>query len=470
MHCGYTDAPDFFSTGVQTIVKAPVTAVIGIQRMSGADGMLAWATVIAVIVICIYLSVIIIKTIPLLVHVLVITDDMNRETKEHISGIQVIRAFLAKSFHRERFTNVNEKMRDVNIRLDRIMAFMSPGLVLILNMLNLAIVVIGAVMVSKTDFALRISEVSNILSYSSYAIMIVSAFVMMVQVFMILPRFITSSRRIKEVLDTDTEITDGSFEGKLPDTDTAIEFRNVCFRYSNDASNVIENISFKVGKGETVAIIGVTGSGKTTLANLIPRLYDVTEGSVLVNGVDIRERKIDELRNGIGYVPQKAMLFNGSIASNIDYGSNGKLAATLSEIKKATEVGQSKEFIENLNEKYNAPVLPSGSNFSGDQRQRLTISRAVCRDPEIYIFDDSLSALDFKTDRALRSKLRENAKGATFIIIAQRIGTIRSADRIVVLEKGAVVGIGTHSELLNSCDVYREIALSQLSEEEVAGI
>lgn len=460
----------FVVTGLQVLVKAPVTAIWGIQRISAADFRLTTATVIAVVCIVIFMVTTILLTIPMSKKIQIMTDNINRETKEHISGIQVIKAFLSEKFHQKRFDDVTEEMKNVNIRLNRIMAFLSPGLVLALNMLNLSMVIIGAFIVDTSSYDIRPEKISQILSFTSYAIMIVTAFITLVNIFMLLPRAITSMGRVGEVLKTETAITDGSFSGEAPKTDTAVEFKNVCFRYEGAASDALSDINFEVKKGETLAVIGATGSGKTSLINLIPRLYDTTGGSVLVNGVDVRDYHVHELRNMIGYVPQKSFLFTGTIAGNIDYGENGKMANTLKEIKKAAEIGQAKEFIESKEGAYQSPVFAGGMNFSGGQRQRLTISRAICRDPEIYIFDDSFSALDFKTDRILREKLRENAEGATIILIAQRIGTVKSADRIIVLENGCVVGNGKHEELIRDCDVYREIALSQLSEQEVADI
>ena len=460
----------FVVTGLQVLVKAPVTAIWGIQKISAADVKLTTATVIAVVCIVIFMVTTILLTIPMSKKIQIMTDNINRETKEHISGIQVIKAFLSQRFHQKRFEEVTEEMKNVNIRLNRIMSFLSPGLIMALNMLNLAMVIIGAYIVDASSYDIRPDKISQILSFTSYAIMIVTAFITLVNIFMLLPRAVTSMGRVGEVLNTETTITDGSLSGDMPETDMAVEFKDVCFRYDGAANDALSDISFRVKKGETLAIIGATGSGKTSLINLIPRLYDVTGGSVLVNGVDVRDYQVHELRNIIGYVPQKSFLFTGTIAGNIDYGENGKMANTLREIKKAAEIGQAKEFIEEKEGTYQSPVFAGGANFSGGQRQRLTISRAICRDPEIYIFDDSFSALDFKTDRILREKLRENAQGATIILIAQRIGTVKNADRILVLEDGRIVGNGKHEELIRECDVYREIALSQLSEQEVADI
>ena len=460
----------FVVTGLQVLVKAPVTAIWGIQKISAADIRLTTATVIAVACIVVFMVTTILLTIPMSKKIQIMTDNINRETKEHISGIQVIKAFLSQRFHQKRFEEVTEEMKNVNIRLNRIMSFLSPGLIMALNMLNLAMVIIGAYIVDASSYDIRPDKISQILSFTSYAIMIVTAFITLVNIFMLLPRAVTSMGRVGEVLNTETTITDGSLSGDMPETDMAVEFKDVCFRYDGAANDALSDISFHVKKGETLAIIGATGSGKTSLINLIPRLYDATGGSVLVNGVDVRDYQVHELRNIIGYVPQKSFLFTGTIAGNIDYGENGKMANTLREIKKAAEIGQAKEFIEAKEGTYQSPVFAGGANFSGGQRQRLTISRAICRDPEIYIFDDSFSALDFKTDRILREKLRENAQGATIILIAQRIGTVKNADRILVLEDGRIVGNGKHEELIHECDVYREIALSQLSEQEVAGI
>lgn len=457
-------------TGLQVLIKAPVTAVWGIGKIARTDYRLTVAMTIAVLAVTIFMVSIILFTTPLSVRLMKMMDSLNAMTKEHISGIQVIRAFLSSGFHVKRFRAVSDEMRDVNIRLNRIMAFMNPGLYFVLYLLNLAMVLIGASMVDSAILEKRPDLLSQILSFSSYALLIVSAFIMLVQIFMLLPRVIVSLRRIGEVIDTDTAIKDGESKDTVTDEDTAVEFKNVSFRYEGSSGDVVSGLSFKVNKGETLAVIGPTGSGKTTLVNMIPRLYDPTEGEITVNGRNIKDYKVSSLRNLIGYVPQKSFLFTGTIAANIDYGDNGRMAATLSEIKKAAEIGQAREFIDRKEKGFESEVAAGGANFSGGQRQRLTISRAVCRDPEIYIFDDSFSALDFKTDMELRTRLRENSANATVIIVAQRIGTIRNADRILVLENGRIVGNGDHDELMRTCDVYREIALSQMSDKEADAV
>jgi ATP-binding cassette subfamily B protein len=314
----------------------------------------------------------------------------------------------------------------------------------------------------------RLTLFSDMIVFSSYALQAMGAFVFMLLAVIMLPRFLVSLKRVNEIINAKNSIEDGKFESGANGMVGSIEFRNVSFAYPGASGNAISDISFKVERGMTLAIIGSTGSGKTTLMNLIPRLYDATEGVILVDGRDVRDYKIWALRDKIGYVPQKSFLFAGTIASNIDYGQKSGLQATLNEIKKAAEVGQSKEFIENKEGNYQAKVEEGGTNFSGGQRQRLTISRAICRDPEIYLFDDSFSALDFQTDKKLRQALKETASGATVSIVAQRIGTIRSADQIIVMDEGVIVGIGKHEELLKTCRVYQEIAKSQLSEKEVA--
>ena len=467
----------FFSAGLALLIKAPFLSGIAIFKISGQQMEWTVATVVAVLLILLMMAAVLLYCSRKMTRMQQCVDSLNKRGKEHISGLRVIRAFHTERFHQDRFEKVNSELEGISISNGRMMALMLPGFVFVMYALNLAIYLAGIVIIGGAENAQRAALYADMIAFSSYALQIVQAFIFLVRAIMLLPRTTVSVKRVQEVLCTMPSIRDGKGE-QAKETGT-IEFRNVSFRYpfANGTGNTGENdlkkednyvlrdISFRVEQGQTVAFIGSTGSGKTSLMNLIPRLYDVSEGQVLVDGVDVKDYRLKELRNRIGYVPQKNRLFTGTIAGNIAYGDNGRFSMTLTEIKKASEVGQAKEFIEQKSGGYEAEVAAGGSNFSGGQRQRLAISRAVCRDPEIYLFDDSFSALDFLTDRKLRQALKETSSGATVLIVAQRVGTIQNADRIYVMEKGRIVGSGTHEELLSSCRIYQEIAESQISGE-----
>ncbi|MBR0119597.1 MAG: ABC transporter ATP-binding protein [Eubacterium sp.] len=451
----------FWISGPLLFVRAGVTLVLAIIKMSNTDIRWLYTVGTAAIAALILMMVLLLIAAIRMVDVQMFTDNMNRLVGEHMSGIRVMHAFNAYRHQRKIFDETNDKLTAFNTFVNNIMSILMPGLLMITYALTISIFVMGGYIISGSPVEGRANLYASMIEFSSYATIIMGAVVSIIKGMVTVPAVIVSSKRINEVLEDEIVITDGKGaekDKKAP----AISFEHVSFKYPQSASNILNDISFKAGQGETVAFIGNTGCGKTTLLNLIPRLYDADDGSIKICGDDIKDYTIEELRNMIGYVPQKARLFSGSIADNIDFGDDGGYAKSLNEIKKAAKVGQADEFIMQKPEGYDTMVQGSGTNFSGGQRQRLTISRAVCRDPEIYLFDDSFSALDFKTDRELRKALKKNAAGATVIIVAQRISTIRNADRIYVMDKGRIVGEGTHDELLETCDVYKEIAYTQI--------
>ena len=456
----------FATMGVQILVQGPITAIFAIAKMGSNRTWLGLSAMMITLIIAIHVVVIALASKKMTI-VQKLVDNVNRVTGEHLSGMRVVHAYNGYGFQKKQFDAVNGELTRTSLFVNRATGVLSPFLSLSINGLSLLIYLFGAMMIyGVTDGARKMTLFSEMIVFSSYAVQAMAAFVMMLLAVIMLPRVLVSFRRVNEVLDTENVITDGRHEQGVGALTGSLEFRDVSFAYPGAAGNALSHISFKAEKGMTVAVIGPTGSGKTTLMNLIPRLYDATEGVIMVDGRDIRDYKLWALRDKMGYVPQKSFLFSGTIASNIDYGTKTGFQAALTDIKKAAEIGQSKEFIEHKEGNYDARVEEGGSNFSGGQRQRLTISRAVCRDPEFFLFDDSFSALDFKTDSVLRAKLRENAKDATQIIVGQRIGSIKNADLILVLDKGELVGAGKHAELMETCDVYREIAFSQLSTEE----
>lgn len=461
-----TQVQTLIAMGLQVMIKAPILAVWAIVKISGKSWQWSLSTGGAVFALVLLVTVLVVFALPKFKIVQQLTDNLNRVTRENLTGVRVVRAYNAEDYQETKFNKANDEMTKTNLFTNRIMAIMMPGMSLIMNGLTLAIYWIGAYLINGADIPDRLSLFSDMVVYSSYAMQVVMAFMMLVMIFIMLPRSAVSARRINEVLDTQPKITDGDMDSK-PWGMGEVEFKNVSFQYPGAAEYVLKDVSFKAKSGETVAFIGSTGSGKSTLINLIPRFYDATEGQVLIDGVDIKKYKQKDLHNKIGYVPQRAVIFSGDIAGNVAFGNNGRKKANNEEIENAASVAQAKDFIENLPERYQAPISQGGSNLSGGQKQRLAIARAICRQPEIFIFDDSFSALDYKTDKVLRTQLAAQTLGATTFIVAQRIGTIRNADRIVVLEEGNVVGIGKHEELLKTCKVYREIAYSQLSKEEL---
>lgn len=458
----------FITMGLQMLIKAPIMAVWAVLKIAGKNTEWTITTGVAVVVLLVIVGMCVILALPKFKKLQMLTDDMNRVTRENITGLRVVRAYNAEKYQEKKFDEANSNLTNTYLFTSRTMSFMMPSIQLVMNGLMLAIYWVGAILIDKADMMDKIGLFSDMVVFSQYAIMVVMSFMMLVMIFVILPRASVSAKRINEVLDTEATINDGTLSETPAGIKGQIEFKNVNFKYPDADDYVLKNISFSAKAGETIAFIGATGCGKSTAVNLIPRFYDVTEGEVLVDGVNVKEYKQYDLHNKIGYVSQKAVLFGGTIKSNVAYGDNGKDKFLESDIVDAVYTAQASEFVEKLDEGYDSYVAPGGSNLSGGQKQRLSISRAICRHPEILIFDDSFSALDYKTDRMLRNALKKECADATKIIVAQRIGTIRDADKIIVLDNGAVAGMGTHDELMANCEVYRQIAYSQLSKEELA--
>ena len=450
--------------GLMIIIRAPIMAVWAITKILDKNWEWTVATAVGVVAIVTIISIVMLYAIPRFKRIQGLTDNVNRVTRENLSGIRVVRAYNAESYQEAKSEEANRELTDTNLSANRAMATMFPAMMLVMNGLSLAIYWIGATLIDAAAMEDQLTLFSDMVVFSSYAMQVVMSFIMLVMIFMILPRAMVASKRVQEVINTVPSIRDGP--GADAPREGTVEFRNVSFKYPGTSGDVLHDVSFTASKGETVAIIGATGSGKTTAVDLIPRLYDATEGQVLVDGVDVREYRLQDLRDRIGYVPQKAFMFKGTIESNVRYG-HGSEASTEEQVRRAVGIAQAAEFVEFKEGGYGSEVAQGGTNLSGGQRQRLSIARAVCRDPEIYIFDDSFSALDYRTDRVLREALKREVSGATMLIVAQRIGTIIDADRIVVLDDGEVVGMGRHEELLRTCPVYLDIARSQLSDEEL---
>ncbi|MCI7804419.1 MAG: ABC transporter ATP-binding protein/permease [Oscillospiraceae bacterium] len=453
--------------GLQVMIKGPIMAVWAICKILGKSWQWTAATGGALVVLFIIIGIALVLAFPKFKIVQTLTDNLNRVTRENLTGIRVVRAYNAEKYQSKKFEKANEDLTSTHLFTGRVMSLMMPGMSLIMNGLPLSIYWIGAYLINKAEMLEKIDLFSDMVVFSSYAMMVVMSFTMMVMIFILAPRASVAAKRINEVLDTKPKILDGSVTETNPANEGEIEFRNVSFRYPDAAGYVLKDISFTAKKGETVAFIGSTGSGKSTLVNLIPRFYDATEGEVLVDGVNVKDYKLESLYNKLGYVSQKTVMFSGTVSSNVAYGDNGREEYTENTVKKAVEIAQGTEFVEKMEGQYDAAMAQGGTNVSGGQKQRLSIARAVCRDPEIYIFDDSFSALDYKTDRILRSTLKKEVGGKTMLIVAQRIGTIKDADKIIVIDEGKIAGAGTHSELLKNCEVYQQIALSQLSKEEL---
>lgn len=463
-----TQVQMLIAMGLQVMIKAPIMAVWAVTKIAGKSWQWTATTAAAVMFLVILILIVTLFAMPRFKRIQKLTDNLNREVRENLTGIRVVRAYNAESYQEKKFDKANAALMNNNLVAFRVMAIMNPGMSIIMNGLTLAIYWIGAYLINAAQMMDRVQIFSDMVVFSSYAMQVVMAFMMLMMIFIMLPRASVSAKRINEVLDTKATIKDGSkTEGKAGQ-EGEIEFRNVSFRYPDAADYVLKNISFKAHKGETVAFIGATGSGKSTLINLIPRFYDATEGEVFVDGVNVKEYSLEALHNKLGVVPQRAVMFFGTVESNVAFGDNGREGFTIEDVKKAVAIAQGREFVEKMENQYKGSIAQGGTNVSGGQRQRLAIARAVCRKPEIYIFDDSFSALDYKTDRVLREALRKETKDTTSLIVAQRIGTIKNADRIIVLEDGEAVGIGTHEELMKNCEVYQQIALSQLSKEELA--
>ena len=456
----------FISMGLQLLIKAPVTAIWAVTKILNKN--IAWSAVTAIAVIILLVTILALMSIvmPRFKRVQKLTDKLNGVTRENLTGIRVVRAFNAEKYQEDKFSKVNNELTNTQLFNQKAFAIMQPVMYLVMYFLTLSIYFIGADLINKAMMSDKLSLFSNMVVFSSYSMQVIMSFLMLAMIFMMLPRASVSAKRINEVLDTELSIKDGKFTGDTKETGT-VEFKNVSFKYPDAEEYLLKDISFKANKGETVAFIGSTGSGKSSLINLIPRFYDATDGEVLVDGVDVKEYKQESLRNKISYVPQKAILFHGTVSSNVSFGDNGKGKIKAKKIEEAVRVAQAEEFVSKMDKTYDAAIAQGGTNVSGGQKQRLSIARAVARDPEIYIFDDSFSALDYKTDYILRKELKNYTKDATSLIVAQRIGTIMNADKILVLDNGKCVGMGTHKELLKTCDVYKQIALSQLSKEEL---
>lgn len=461
----------FFSFGMQSLIKAPIMAFIAVGKISTKSWEWSLLTGGVIAFVCVLLVFIMLYAVPRMKKMQALTDNLNRITRENLTGLQVVRAYNAENYQEGKFAKANEEMTRNSQQANIAMSVMNPGMNLAMNGLTLGIYWIGAALISAIAFTSpaammeRIGLFSDMVVFMQYAMQVIMAFLMLVMIFVMLPRVTVSAGRVNEVLDTKARIVDGKETQGKPGMKGEIEFRDVSFRYPDADGDTIHHISFTAHHGQTVALIGATGCGKSSIINLIPRLYDATSGQVLVDGVDVRDYTQDALRSKIGFVPQKAFLFSGTVSSNVGYGEDNASGAA---IRKAVSIAQAAEFVESPDVGYSGTVAQGGSNFSGGQKQRLSIARAVARDPEILVFDDSFSALDYKTDHALRQALREQTSSTTNIIVAQRIGTIRDADCILVIEDGAIVGKGTHRELMESCKVYQEIAYSQLSKEELA--
>ncbi|MBI0582078.1 MAG: ABC transporter ATP-binding protein [Methanomassiliicoccales archaeon] len=451
--------------GLQVIIKAPIMAGWAIIKISGKSWQWTSATAVAIIVMLTLIGVLMYFVVPRFKKIQWLTDDVNRNMRENLKGIRVIRAFNAEMYQEKKFEKANEELTANNLFTGRAMSLMMPVMTSVIGLLSLSIYWIGALLIdAAVGIPARIGLFSDMIVYIAYAMQVVMGFMMLVIVFFILPRAIVSARRIEEIIDTEPSIKDGTVASGPGNGE--IEFDKVCFKYPGAADYVLKDISFKADHGETIAFIGSTGSGKSTIVNLLLRSYDVTEGSVKVDGVDVRDYTQEALHQKMGYVPQKAMLFSGTVFSNVAYGDMSS-ERTEADVRTAVAIAQGAEFVEGMKGGYYASIAQGGTNVSGGQKQRLSIARAVCRRPEIYIFDDSFSALDYRTDRCLRSALKKETADVTSVIVAQRVGTILDADKIVVLDNGSVVGIGKHHELLDTCPVYREIVESQLTEEDM---
>ena len=452
--------------GLQLLIKAPITAIWAVTKILNKSVEWSIITAIAVVILLSVIASLVIIVMPRFKIVQKLTDSINGVTRENLTGIRVVRAFNAEKYQEDKFEDVNNKLTNLQLFNQKKFAIMSPIMYLVMYFLTLSIYFVGAKLIDNALMADKIALFGDMVVFSSYAMQIIMSFLMLAMIFMMLPRAQVSAKRINEVLDTDITIKDGELDKDTTDLRGYVEFKNVSFKYPDAEEYLLENISFKAKKGETVAFIGSTGSGKSSLINLVPRFYDATSGEVLVDGVNVKDYKQEFLHQKIGYIPQKAVMFNGTVKSNITYGDSGK-EKTEKTVKDAIRVAQAEEFVSKMDHKYDTHIAQGGTNVSGGQKQRLAIARAIARDPEIYIFDDSFSALDYKTDKILRQELKKYTKDATNLIVAQRIGTIMNADQILVLDNGKCVGIGTHKELLKTCDVYKQIALSQLSKEEL---
>ena len=455
------------SMGLQLLIKSPIMAIWAITKILNKSWQWSAITAVAVTILLATIGAIMIIVMPRFKIVQKLIDKINELTRENLTGIRVVRAFNAEKYQEDKFEEANKKLTNQQLFNQKTFAILQPVMYLVLYYLTLAIYFVGTFLIDNALMADKIALFGDMVVFTSYAMQIIMSFLMLAMIFMMLPRAQVSANRINEVLDSEISIKDGKMKEDITKEKGTVEFKNVSFKYPDADEYLLKNISFKANKGETVAFIGSTGSGKSTLINLIPRFYDATEGEVLVDGINVKEYSQELLHNKIGYIPQKAVMFNGTVSSNVSYGENGKGEISEEKIEQAIDIAQGKDFVEKMEDKYNTHIAQGGTNISGGQKQRLAIARAIARDPEILIFDDSFSALDYKTDAALRKALKKHIKDTTNLIVAQRIGTIMNADKILVLNEGKVVGQGTHKELLNNCEIYKQIALSQLSKEEL---
>lgn len=452
--------------GMQVLIKAPILAIWAICEMSSTNWQCSIATGVAVALMLLTISIAVTLALPKFKKMQTLTDNINRVTQENLEGARVVRAYNAENFEKNKFEKANDALTKTSLFTGRVMSIMNPMMTFIMSSLQLSIYWIGAIVISNTALEARATVFGEIMGFSSYAMQVVMAFMMITIIFIILPRATVSARRVAEVLNTENNIADGPFTGETEEKGT-VEFKNVFFKYPDAEEYILEDVSFVANKGDTVAFIGSTGSGKSTLINLVPRFYDATSGQILIDGVDIKDYNLNSLRNKLGYISQRAVMFSGTVRSNLTLGENGKGEQTDEQMDEALKISCALNFVNKMENKKDSFIAQGGTNVSGGQKQRLSIARAIARQPEILIFDDSFSALDYKTDKKLRSNLTKDLPDATKLIVAQRIGTIKDANLIVVLHEGKVVGKGTHSELLKNCPIYKEIALSQLSEEEL---
>lgn len=453
---------------LQVVIKAPIMAVWAITKIAGKGVEWSIVTSVGVLIVFIMVTLLMIFVMPQFRRMQQLTDNITRVTRENLTGLRVIRAYNAEEYQTENFEQANADLTGVQLFTSRAMAFMMPVMTTMMSGLSLAIYWIGAYLIDRAGMLDQLTIFSNMVVFSNYAVQVIMSFMMLVMIFIMYPRASVSAGRINQVLDTEPSIVDGPKTEGLPSLKGQVQFDRVCFKYPDAAEYVLEDISFTANPGETVAFIGSTGSGKSTLIHLITRFYDASRGEILINGVNVRDYKLSALLNKIGYVPQQAVLFKGSVKSNVDFGDNGRAGPSEDEIRQALEIAQADDFVEQMEGGIEGSIAQGGSNVSGGQKQRLAIARAIARQPEIFIFDDSFSALDYQTDRTLRNELKRSTSNATSLIVAQRIGTIIDADKIIVLDEGRIVGQGSHRQLLKDCPVYQEIALSQLSEEELA--
>ena len=457
----------FLAMGLRLIIRAPITAIWAITKIANKSWQWSTATAVGVLILLIGVSILMTVVVPRFKIVQKLIDRLNEVTRENLTGIRVVRAFNAEKYQEDKFEKANTDLTDMQLFIQRTFAMLSPGMSLIMYFLTLSIYIIGASLINQVGMMDKITVFSDMVVFSSYAMQIIISFLLLAMMFMMWPRASVSAGRINEVLDKKATIKDGKVDHDITGKKGEVEFKNVTFKYPDAEEEVLENISFKANKGETIAFIGSTGSGKSTLINLVPRFYDATSGEVLVDGVNVKDYTQEYLHSKLGYIPQRAVIFNDTAANNITYGDDLKGPISEEDMKKAIEVAQAKDFVEKMEHGYDEEMARDGTNVSGGQKQRLSIARAIARKPEIYIFDDTFSALDYKTDSVLRKALKEYTKDATILIVAQRIGTIMNADKIIVLDEGKIVGMGKHKDLLKNCEVYKQIALSQLSKEEL---